>query len=62
MARADADDAIDLLKQIAATGIVTMAIEHDMHVAFSIADKISVLARGTAIAEDAPEKIKGDSA
>jgi len=35
-------------------------IEHDMHVVFSLADKISVLAQGTVIAEDSPENIKGN--
>jgi len=35
-------------------------IEHDMHVVFSLADRISVLAQGHVIAEDIPDKIKGD--
>lgn len=30
-----------------------------MHVVFSLADKISVLAQGAIIAEDLPENIKG---
>lgn len=34
-------------------------IEHDMHVVFSLAEKITVLAQGTPIAEDIPENIKG---
>jgi branched-chain amino acid transport system ATP-binding protein len=34
-------------------------IEHDMHVVFSLAQKISVLAQGTVIVEDLPENIKG---
>ena len=60
MARADTNNTIDLLKQIAETGITMVVIEHDMHVVFSLADKISVLAQGTVIAEDLPENIKGD--
>ena len=51
---------IDLLKQIAARGITMIVIEHDMHVVFSLADRISVLAQGTVIAEDLPENIKGN--
>ena len=35
-------------------------IEHDMHVVFSLADRISVLAQGSVIVEDAPEHIKGN--
>ena len=34
--------------------------EHDMHVVFSLADRISVLAQGHVIVEDAPERIKGN--
>ncbi len=60
MARADTNNTIDLLKEIAKRGITMVVIEHDMHVVFSLADKISVLAQGTVIAEDLPEKIKGN--
>jgi branched-chain amino acid transport system ATP-binding protein len=60
MARADTNNTIDLLKKIAERGITMVVIEHDMHVVFSLADKISVLAQGTVIAEDLPEKIKGN--
>ncbi|MEM9228118.1 MAG: ABC transporter ATP-binding protein [Pseudomonadota bacterium] len=60
MARADTNKTIDLLKQIGeARGITKVVIEHDMHVVFSLADTISVLAQGTVIAEDKPENIKG---
>ena len=60
MARADTNNTIDLLKRIAKSGITMVVIEHDMHVVFSLADKISVLAQGTVIVEDLPEKIKGN--
>lgn len=61
MARADTNNTIDLLKEIQAARGITMAIiEHDMHVVFSLAEKISVLAQGTVIVEDAPENIKGN--
>lgn len=60
MARADTNATIDLLKDIASTGITMVVIEHDMHVVFSLAEKISVLAQGTVIAEDIPERIKGN--
>ena len=60
MARADTNATIDLLKHIGETrGITKVIIEHDMHVVFSLADKISVLAQGAIIAEDLPENIKG---
>ena len=60
MARTDTNNTIDLLKEIAAKGLTMVVIEHDMHVVFSLADKISVLAQGTVIAEGLPEEIKGN--
>ena len=59
MARADTNNTIDLLKKIAERGITMVIIEHDMHVVFSLAEKISVLAQGTVIAEGLPSEIKG---
>ncbi|MFQ5622750.1 MAG: ABC transporter ATP-binding protein [Paracoccaceae bacterium] len=60
MARADTNRTIDLLKHIGETrGITKVVIEHDMHVVFSLADRISVLAQGTVIVEDVPDNIKG---
>ncbi len=60
MARADTNNTIALLKDIKAKRDITMAIiEHDMHVVFSLAERITVMAQGTPIVEDAPENIKG---
>lgn len=60
MARADTNNTIDLLKQISDTRDITIAIiEHDMHVVFSLANRITVLAQGTPLVEDTPENIKG---
>ncbi|WP_310621524.1 ABC transporter ATP-binding protein [Flexibacterium corallicola] len=60
MSRADTNNTIDLLQRIGERGITKIVIEHDMHVVFSLAKKISVLAQGTVIAEGKPEDIKGD--
>lgn len=60
MARADTNNTIDLLKEIKAKRDITMAIiEHDMHVVFSLAERITVLAQGMPLVEDTPENIKG---
>ncbi|PIE09358.1 MAG: ABC transporter ATP-binding protein [Rhodobacterales bacterium] len=60
MARADTNNTIDLLKEIKEKRDITMAIiEHDMHVVFSLADRITVLAQGTPLVEETPENIKG---
>lgn len=60
MSRADTNSTIDLMKRIASRGVTMVVIEHDMHVVFSLAEKISVLAQGTVIVEDHPENIKGN--
>jgi branched-chain amino acid transport system ATP-binding protein len=60
MARADTNNTIDLLKQIKEERDITICIiEHDMHVVFSLAERITVLAQGTPLLEDTPDKIKG---
>ncbi|TNJ43922.1 ABC transporter ATP-binding protein [Phaeobacter sp. B1627] len=61
MARADTNNTIDLLKQISDQRSITIAIiEHDMHVVFSLANRITVLAQGTPLVEDDPENIRGN--
>ncbi len=60
MSRADTNNTIELLKKIGERGITKIIIEHDMHVVFSLAHRISVLAQGTVIAEGEPNQIKGD--
>ena len=61
MARADTNNTIDLLKQISDERSITIAIiEHDMHVVFSLANRITVLAQGTPLVEDNPENIRGN--
>jgi branched-chain amino acid transport system ATP-binding protein len=59
MARADTNDTIELLKKIKSERDITMVIiEHDMHVVFSMAERITVLAQGTPLVEDTPENVK----
>jgi len=60
MSRHDTNKTIDLLKKIKDRGMTEVIIEHDMHVVFSVADRISVLARGQIIAEGTPEEIRGN--
>ncbi|MGR3805158.1 ABC transporter ATP-binding protein [Marinibacterium profundimaris] len=61
MARADTNNTIDLLKEIKEKRDITIAIiEHDMHVVFSLADRITVLAQGTPLVEDDPQNIRGN--
>ena len=59
MARHDTNRTIELLKKIKESGMTKVIIEHDMHVVFSLADRISVLAQGAIIAQGHPDEIKG---
>jgi ABC-type branched-chain amino acid transport systems, ATPase component len=60
MSRHDTNTTIALLKKIKERGMTKVIIEHDMHVVFSLADKISVLAQGRIIATGLPHEIKED--
>lgn len=60
MARHDTNRTIELLKKIKERGMTKIIIEHDMHVVFSLADTISVLAQGRIIAQGTPDEIRGN--
>jgi len=60
MSRADTNNTIDLLQRIGGGRVTKVIIEHDMQVVFSLANRISVLALGTVIAEGDPQSIKAD--
>ena len=60
MARHDTNQTIELLKKIKSRGLTKVIIEHDMHVVFSLADKVSVLARGQIIAGGDPQSVRED--
>ncbi len=60
MSRADTNSTIDLLQRLGDGKVTKIIIEHDMHVVFSLAEKISVMAQGAIIAEGAPDAIKTD--
>lgn len=60
MSRHDTNSTIDLLKKFKGRGMTKVIIEHDMHVVFSLADRITVLAQGRIIAEGTPDEVRGD--
>lgn len=60
MSRHDTNTTIELLRKIKSGGMTKVIIEHDMHVVFSLADRISVLAQGRIIASGTPQAIKDD--
>ena len=58
MSRCYTNRTIELLSKIKHKGITKVIIEHDMHVVFSLADRISVLAQGHVIATGLPDEIR----
>jgi branched-chain amino acid transport system ATP-binding protein len=60
MSRHDTNKTIDLLHHLSHKGMTKIVIEHDMHVVFSLSERITVLAQGTVIAEGSPEEVRGD--
>jgi branched-chain amino acid transport system ATP-binding protein len=60
MSRHDTNSTIELLARIKSRGMTKVIIEHDMHVVFSLADKISVLAQGRIIADGPPDAVRAD--
>jgi branched-chain amino acid transport system ATP-binding protein len=60
MSRHDTNSTIELLQRIKERGMTKVIIEHDMHVVFSLADRITVLAQGTIIAEGSPDEVRGN--
>ena len=60
MSRHDTNRTIELLRSISETGMTKVIIEHDMHVVFSLAQRVTVLAQGAVIADGVPEDVRGD--
>ena len=60
MSRHDTNSTIDLLKKFKGRGMTKVIIEHDMHVVFSLADRITVLAQGRIIADGSPDDVRGN--
>ena len=43
-------------------GLTVLLVEHDMEVVFRLASKITVMHRGSVIADDVPSVVKDDAA
>ena len=61
MSHAETERVVALIRKVSESRTLLM-IEHDMHVVFGLADRISVLVYGEIIASDTPERIKGNAA
>jgi len=62
MSRHDTNSTIELLRKFKERGMTKVIIEHDMHVVFSLADRVTVLAQGRIIADGTPEEVRADPA
>ena len=61
MSRAEAGDAVELIRSVSRDRTLLM-VEHDMGVVFDLADRISVLVRGAILATDTPANIRANEA
>ena len=52
----------ELLKDIAATGVACLLIDHDMHLVMGVCDRIYAIEFGTPIADGTPEQVRQDPA
>ena len=61
MSHAETERVVALIRKVSEKRTLLM-IEHDMHVVFGLADRISVLVYGEVVASDTPERIKANAA
>ncbi|QIT54020.1 ABC transporter ATP-binding protein [Aquisalimonas sp. 2447] len=61
MSRTEADDMVELIREIT-TDCTLVLVEHDLGVVFNLADRISVLVYGEIIASDSPEAVRANKA
>ncbi len=61
MSHAETERVVALIRKVSEKRTLLM-IEHDMHVVFDLADRISVLVYGEVIASDTPARIKANAA
>jgi branched-chain amino acid transport system ATP-binding protein len=61
MSRSETQHVVELIRVVTA-GKTLVMVEHDMSVVFGLAERIAVLVYGEIIANDTPEKIRGNAA
>ncbi|MGF1649640.1 MAG: ABC transporter ATP-binding protein [Hyphomicrobiaceae bacterium] len=55
-------EAMTAILRDVAKGVTILLVEHDMDVVFALAERITVLAKGRALADGSPEEIRADPA
>jgi len=61
MSPSETHSTVELLKEISASGLTMLVVEHDMNVVFTLSDRITVLHQGRVIAQGPPEAIREDA-
>jgi branched-chain amino acid transport system ATP-binding protein len=61
MSHSETHSTVELLREISATGMTKVVIEHDMDVVFALSSRITVLHQGRVIADGLPEEIREDA-
>ena len=62
MSQSETHSTVELLREISATGMTKVVIEHDMDVVFALSSRITVLHQGRVIADGLPEEIRANDA
>lgn len=62
LTRQEADALADLIRELHAEGISLIVIEHNMHFAMNLCQRIAVLAQGEVIAEGEPAEVQNNEA
>ena len=60
MSRAEADHAVALIRRVS-EGRTLVIVEHDMDIVFALADRVTVLVYGRAIATGTPAEIRANA-
>ena len=60
MSRSETERAVELIRRVS-EGRTLLMVEHDMHVVFGLADRISVLVHGALLATGDPEAIRANA-
>jgi len=63
MSPEETEATVDLIEELQEEmNLTILLVEHDMEIVFSVSDRISVLNRGSIIAEGTPDEVQGDPA
>lgn len=62
LTRVEAENLVDLIRQVRATGITVLMVEHDMNLVMDLVDRVLVIHYGMKIADDVPATVQANPA